>query len=105
MTSSMFIGGICVWMGIKIPQRRTSLMDCPSLARTAAANLPKAMLHVVRKVLLGEVGSPRSGKSAGSDMPESAGLISWMSSTRPDGSELQVVTFLQILFQNVFAHS
>ena len=67
-------------------------MDGPSLERTAAANLPKAILQVVRKVLLGEVGSPRSGKSAGSDMPESAGLISWMSSTKPDWRELQGVS-------------
>ena len=70
-----------------ITMRRTSFKGCPSLARTAAANLPKAMLHVVLKVLLGEVGNPRSGKSAGSDMPLSDGLISWMSSTRPDWRE------------------
>ena len=75
-------------------------MDGPSLARTAAANLPKAMLHVVRKVLLGEVGSPRSGKSAGSEMPESDGLMSWMSSTRPHWREAYRVShfiFLQFL--------
>ena len=71
-------------------QARTSFTDGPSLERTAAANLPKAILQVVRKVLLGEVGSPRSGKSAGSDMPESAGLISWMSSTKPNTDNIQV---------------
>ena len=57
----------------------------PVLARTAEAKRPKAMLHVVRKVALGDVGSPLSGKSDGSAMAESAGLISCTSSTRPGG--------------------